>query len=80
MAKLDSLTGRGATRVMLSVFEGMGRSVKEEREGNGVRRGSRKGRREPAGSHDHVSHADCCRLVILANLTDVKTNFKMKGI
>ena len=28
MAKLDSLTGRGATRVMLSVFEGMGRSVR----------------------------------------------------
>jgi hypothetical protein len=34
MEKLDSLTGRGATRVMLSVFEGMGRSVKE-REGVG---------------------------------------------
>ena len=45
MEKLDSLTGRGATRVMFSVFEGMGRSVKE-REGSGVRirRGSRKGR------------------------------------
>jgi hypothetical protein len=28
MAKLDSLTGRGATRVMLSVFEGMRRSVR----------------------------------------------------
>ena len=29
MEKLDSLTGRGATRVMLSVLEGMGRSVNE---------------------------------------------------
>jgi hypothetical protein len=28
MAKLDSLTGRGATRVMLSVFEGMRRGVR----------------------------------------------------
>jgi len=37
MEKLDSLTGRGATRVMLSVFEGMGRSVKE-REGRGQAR------------------------------------------
>jgi hypothetical protein len=41
MAKLDSLTGWGAMRVMLSVFEGMGRSMKEEREGN--RSGERSG-------------------------------------
>ena len=48
MAKLDSLTGRGATRVILSVFEGMRRSVRGEAR---ARRGGR-GRK----SHDHVSH------------------------
>jgi hypothetical protein len=37
MEKLDSLTGRGATSVILSVFEGMRRSVKK------ARRGERKG-------------------------------------
>ena len=47
MAKLDSLTGRGATRVMFSVFEGMGRSVKErEVSGSGEARG-RKGKQTP---------------------------------
>jgi hypothetical protein len=39
MAKLDSLTGRGATRVILSVFEGMRRSVRGEA---GARRGEGK--------------------------------------
>jgi hypothetical protein len=61
MEKLDSLTGRGATRVMLSVFEGMGRSV-EEREGVAGQARLPEGKRSPAGSHDHVSHgghADC---------------------
>lgn len=39
MEKLDSLTGRGATRVILSVFEGMRRSVGREAK-------ARRGRRE----------------------------------
>jgi len=43
MAKLDSLTGRGATRVTLSVLEGMGRGV---RGGSGEARRDRK-----RGSH-----------------------------
>lgn len=53
MAKLDSLTGRGATRVTLSVFEGMGRSA---RGAAAARQGRGRGRK----SHDHVSHE--CRV------------------
>lgn len=52
MAKLGSLTGRGATRVMLSVFEGMGRSVRVAGQAR-----LPEGKGEAGRSHDHVSHA-----------------------
>lgn len=48
MEKLDSLTGRGATSVILSVFAGMRRNVRvkaEARRGEGAYK-----------SHDHVRH------------------------
>jgi hypothetical protein len=60
MAKLVSLTGRGATRVMLSVFEGMRRNV-NEREGNGQARlpegEGENSKGKEAVSHDHVSES-----------------------
>ena len=45
MEKLETLTGRGATRVMLSVLEGMRRGVKDGQErGQGQARGCRPGK------------------------------------
>jgi hypothetical protein len=58
MEKLDSLTGRGATSVILSVFEGMRRSVRVEAESRREGRGRQVTRSCEAGGHGGSSRVD----------------------